>query len=332
MKIVVFDVPAESGGALTILKQYHERAISDKENTWIFVISTPNLNETENVKVLKFPWVKKSWFHRLYFDKFVAHKIVVKYNADEVLSLQNVIVKKVKVKQTLYLHQPLPFIEKKYSITENFKFWLYQNVINKIIFRSIRLADKVVVQTQWMKNACLQKVKVSPNKFDLIQPEIHMKIKSHYKQENTQRKLFFYPASELKYKNHQVIVEAVKKLKDKNIKNYDIIFTLKGNENRNVKTLYKIVEKYNLSIKFIGKISAKEVYEYYSKSILIFPSYIETFGLPMLEAKMHGSPILASDCAFSHEILDEYEDVKFFDPFNSDQLAKLIESKVLIND
>ncbi|XJZ27091.1 glycosyltransferase [Bacillota bacterium Lsc_1132] len=332
MKIVVFDVPAESGGALTILKQYHERAIRDKENTWIFVISTPNLNETENVKVLKFPWVKKSWFHRLYFDKYVAHKIVVKYNADEVLSLQNVIVQNVKVKQTLYLHQPLPFIEKRYSITKNFKFWLYQNVINIIIFRSIRLADKVVVQTQWMKNACLQKVNVSPSKFELIQPEIHMKINSHYKQENTHRKLFFYPASELKYKNHQVIVEAVKMLRDKNIKNYDIIFTLRGNENRNVKKLYKIVEKYNLSIKFIGKISAKEVYEYYSKSILIFPSYIETFGLPMLEAKMHGSPILASDCAFSHEILDEYEDVKFFDPFNSDQLAKLIESKVLINE
>ena len=65
MRIMVFDVPAESGGALTILKQYYDRAINDKDNQWLFVISTPYLNETENVKVLRYPWIKKSWFHRL---------------------------------------------------------------------------------------------------------------------------------------------------------------------------------------------------------------------------------------------------------------------------
>lgn len=67
MKIMVFDVPAETGGALTILKQYHEAAIKDKENEWYFVISTPNLIESSNVRILRFPWVKKSWVHRMYF-------------------------------------------------------------------------------------------------------------------------------------------------------------------------------------------------------------------------------------------------------------------------
>jgi hypothetical protein len=43
--------------------------------------------------------------------------------------------------------------------------------------------------------------------------------------------------------------------------------------------------------------------------------------LPLIEAKMHGTPILASDCAFAHEVLDGYENVKFFDPFRSDELV-----------
>ena len=42
----------------------------------------------------------------------------------------------------------------------------------------------------------------------------------------------------------------------------------------------------------------------------------------MLEASMHGSPILASDCAFSHEVLDGYDKVRFFNPFDSLELKK----------
>lgn len=81
---------------------------------------------------------KRSWLHRLYFDKFIAHKLVTKYKVDEVLSLQNVIIPKTKIKQTLYIHQPLPFIDKKYKITENIRFWIYQNIISKFIFKSIK--------------------------------------------------------------------------------------------------------------------------------------------------------------------------------------------------
>ena len=88
--------------------------------------------------------------------------------------------------------------------------------------------------------------------------------------------------------------------------------------------LKQIVLDEDLPIEFIGSIDIEAVYEYYSKSILIFPSYIETFGLPMLEAKMHKSPILASDCAFSHEILDGYSDVKFFDPYDCIELTELL--------
>jgi glycosyltransferase involved in cell wall biosynthesis len=84
-----------------------------------------------------------------------------------------------------------------------------------------------------------------------------------------------------------------------------------------------------VNIEFIGTITREQVYEYYSRSVLIFPSYIETFGLPMLEAKMHKTPMLVSDCPFSHEILDEYENVKFFRTEDETQLAGLMEKWLL---
>ena len=328
MRIMVFDVPAESGGALTILNQYYDTAIKDKENDWVFVVSTPELKETDNVKVLNYPWIKKSWFHRLYFDKLVANKLVDKYNVDEILSLQNVVVPKVKVKQTLYLHQPLPFVEKRYGLTEDFKFWLYQNVISKMIFKSIRAADKVIVQTKWIRDAAIKKANVKKEKFILKQPELNVSVKKLYTSDEKSDKLFFYPASGLVYKNHEVIVNACKILKDKGISNYKVIFTLKGDENKHIRKLREIVLDEDLPVEFIGSIDIATVYEYYSKSILVFPSYIETFGLPMLEAKMHESPILASDCAFSNEILGGYGKVDFFNPFDDYELARHIQTYI----
>lgn len=328
MRIMVFDVPAESGGALTILNQYYDAAIKDKENEWIFVVSTPELKEADKVKILNYPWIKKSWFHRLYFDNLVAYKLVDKYKIDEILSLQNVVIPKVMVKQTLYLHQPLPFVEKKYGLNEDFKFWLYQNIINKMIFKSIRKADKVIVQTKWIMEAAIEKVNVKKDKFILKQPTLNVSVRKLYTSDGNGENLFFYPSSGLAYKNHEVIVNACKLLKNKGINNYKVIFTLKGDENKHIKMLRQIILDENLPIQFIGSVAIETVYEYYSKSILIFPSYIETFGLPMLEAKMHQSPILASDCAFSHEILMGYDKVKFFDPINFEKLCCLMEDVI----
>lgn len=331
MRIMVFDVPAESGGALTILNQYYNTAIKDKENEWIFVLSTPLLEDRENVKVLNYPWIKKSWFHRLYFDRFAAHKLVERYKADEILSLQNVVVPKVKVKQTLYLHQVLPFVEKRYGLTEDFKFWVYQNIISKMIFKSIREANKVIVQTKWIRDAAIEKANVNKAKFILKQPELNIAVKKLYSSDKQSGKLFFYPSSGAIYKNHKVIVNACKVLKDKGTSNYKVIFTLNGDENKHIKMLKQIVIEEDLPIDFIGYIDRESVYEYYAKSILIFPSYIEAFGLPMLEAKLHESPILASDCAFSHEILDGYDKVDFFDPLSHNELVGLMKN-IIIDD
>ena len=73
-----------------------------------------------------------------------------------------------------------------------------------------------------------------------------------------------------------------------------------------------------------GYINRNEVFENMKTKVLIFPSYIETVGLPLLEAKLIGTIILASNTPFSHEILDGYENAYFFNPFNADELAILM--------
>lgn len=58
MKIMVFDVPADSGGALTILNEFYKKALEDDKNEYIFVLSVIKLEEKNNVKVINYPWIK----------------------------------------------------------------------------------------------------------------------------------------------------------------------------------------------------------------------------------------------------------------------------------
>lgn len=88
---MVFATAAESGGALQNTRELYNRAISDKANKWIFVTSVINLPETENVKSIQIPSLKKSWFHRLKFDLIDYKKLVKQYNPDEIHNLQTFI-------------------------------------------------------------------------------------------------------------------------------------------------------------------------------------------------------------------------------------------------
>lgn len=326
MRIMVFDVPAISGGALSILNEFYNEVTSfkDKEIEWIFVLSKPTLKETQNVKVLRYPWIKQSWLHRLYFDKIISPKLVKKYKVDKVLSLQNIIIPNVNCEQILYLHQPLPFVKYKFTFKQNKLFWIYQNIIGYQIKKSVKKSERTIVQTEWMKKACIETVNIDAQKIKVVPPNINVKINKFFQYNECTIKRFFYPAGAMEYKNHHLIVEALKNIKKLGVENFEVIFTLVGNENSVVKELYKTVKEYQLPIKFIGNIDRNDVFDYYSKSVLIFPSYIETFGLPLLEAKQVGSIILASDTEFSKEILYDYENVYYFNPFNESELTKII--------
>ncbi len=317
MKILVLSVAASSGGALTILNNFYKEFSLDLTNEYYFAISTPSLEEKKNIRILKFQWVKISWFHRIYFDLIVAPKIIKKNNIDVIFSLQNTIVPFCKKQQELYLHLSIPFSSIKFSIFSDFKMWIYQNIISIIIYSSIKKSQKVIVQTQWMKKAVIQKIRVDESKIVVKPPIVH--IDTTIAKQKRELGLFFFPASAFKYKNHKVIFDAAEILLDDGLDQFSIAFTLEEESGHfNKLSNYKKISKH---IVYLGTISHTNVCQYYSKSVLLFPSYVETFGLPLLEARTMGSPVIASNCEFSHEILDDYNEANFFDYYDAKKLA-----------
>ena len=328
MNIMVSDVAAENGGMLSILNDFYDfiKAKKDMSIRWTFILGLPKLQETESITVINFPWAKISWLHRLFFDVFVTPLLVKKHHIDAILSLQNVCVPFVRVLQTVYVDKALPFTEHKLTFSDTKYLWAQQKIIGAYTIRSIKKASHVIVQTKWMKEICVKKASLDPHAVMIISPTVKIPDDFKFIDNPSHRKTFFYPASPMIYKNHSLVLKSCEILKQRGINDYNVIFTLNGSENPHIKKLFQETALKGLNIKWYGPLPRQQCFELYSQSVLLFPSYIETVGLPMLEAKLVGSFVIASDCSFSHEILDDYKNANFFDYKNANQLADLMES------
>jgi glycosyltransferase involved in cell wall biosynthesis len=79
------------------------------------------------------------------------------------------------------------------------------------------------------------------------------------------------------------------------------------------------------NVKFLGRLAPSQVSDIYRQSdCLVFPSKLETWGLPITEAKQSGLFILAADLPYAHETVGSYDGAAFFNPSDAAQLADLI--------
>ncbi len=324
MRILVYDVAADSGGAVTVLQSFYEEFKKDKENEYLFVLSVYELGETDNIRVLNFPWIKKSPLHRLYFDHFVAYKLVKDYQIDRVLSLQNIELPHAKVPQTVYEHNALPFSEYKFKIREAPDLWVYQQILGRMMKSSIRKAKKVMVQTNWMKEEIVRQCRIPADRIEIKFPYVEMLPTEPYHLDEN-RPVFFYPANASAYKNHRTFLEACKRLKQSGYENYEVIWTVTGEENDSIRAIKKEAEEQGLPVRFEGTMPRRRLFDLYASSVLVFPSYIETIGLPLLEAKSVGAWILAADCLYARDIVGDYERAEFFGTFDSEKLGRMME-------
>lgn len=329
MNIVVNDIAADehSGGAFTVLKNVYQAAKEHgQQHQWHFLLADTypeHFEETDYIHVHGYPEIKQSWGKRLAFDFWSGKKIIQSFDPDVYVSLQNTATKGLNIPQIVYLHQSLPYqTNKNFSFFKQgeLKFAVLQHLVGSIFNHLLPQATLVVVQTNWMKQALLKKfpkmnVLVLPPDIGIQSETIPLA--------NPDLTRFFYPAGNFLYKNHDLIFKAVNLLEQRGYKDFTVELTLDPKEQ----------EKYPETnhIQFLGSLPLEQVYQKYQEQVLLFPSYIETFGLPLMEAKTYGTVILASDTDFSREILTGYPNAYLFNYQEEQALADLME-KCLTKD
>ncbi|MDN0109158.1 glycosyltransferase [Yersinia mollaretii] len=320
METVVVNATAlDASGALTILNQFIEN-IPEHNVTYIIFISdkfnTPKLY-SNNITFI--PVTIKSWYSRIYWDFYGLNQWLKKnlITPKLIISLQNTSIYSSKgINQVIYLHQPIPFHKKKWKFykRDEYKLFLYKKFYSRFIFLFINDETLFFVQTNWMKVE-LQKKGISKNKIRVLAPDFKSIDISSVKNVIIPKaeKVIFYPAMPLAYKNHIEIVNALYFLKSRGVYINNILCVFTINKGDNLFLLEKI-EEYGLidNFYFIGKITYKEVLSLYKQcTVVMFPSYIESFGLPLREAALFGKPIIASDENYAREVLLNYSGVTF---------------------
>lgn len=173
----------------------------------------------------------------------------------------------------------------------------------------------VVVQIPFIKKAFSNYYNWPSDKIHVMFPDLDNLDINRIRQRNysVDECHFIYPAVPVAYKQHATIVKAVKIIKKKDMdlaSKLRIYFTIKESD---MPLLSKMIKKLDLTEQFIfeGVMPHEKLLEYYKSSKgLLFPSSIESLGLPLLEAARFGLPIIASDLDYVKEVLDGYEGVR----------------------
>lgn len=324
------------GGALTILKEYLAEINKNDSKSKYFVFCGMNLDEfiSDNIRVIK---IRSNGFgiggiKRFLWDSvglFIFCKII-KIKPDLIISFQNTGVFFPKIKQLIYYHQSIPLYKHswKFYKKDESKLFLYQAIYPFFVRLFINRNTEFVVQQQFIKKLLSEKFHINYNKIHVIVPNVNLNFETQNRKVSLDHSKFhiFYPTNQAKFKNFSILFKAIaeiKKLSPEISRKIMLHITLDMNAQKIKNEIYKLQIINNVNL--VGTISYKEVLLYYnSVDLLVFPSYIETYGLPLIEAAYFGLPILASDLDYAHEVLINYNGVTFVQFDKIDKWANAI--------
>lgn len=334
-RVLVIATAAKEGGALSILSQFINSTIEDLYYTFLVDESVLKiLPKKKNITYQAFP--KKNIFRRLYFDLFEVTKIIKLSRSDVCFNLQNVPVR-TNIKQLVYMHQPIPFTDlRRLNIKFNATIFFYKYLYFLLIKFNDKYAYSYIVQTEWLKRRLSLKLKRKTKDVLVFKPLVEMVSKNALSDKKNERLSahdksfdFVYPASAISYKNHEFLIEIFSQLDKEWLHKHNVKLYLTIQS----ETIQKKVLSLGLNniVFFVGYLNRDKVFDLYSRaSALIFPSLIETYGLPLIEAAYFNLPVVTVDLDYSKEVLSGYKKVLFCNISNvkqwSDAIVRVVES------
>lgn len=326
-KIVVSAINITEGGTLSILKDclaYLSGGPSEEYDI-ISLVHKKDLLNIPDITYYEFPDSKKSWPKRLYYEYLYFNRLSRKIRPYLWLSLHDITPNVTADVRAVYCHNPSFLYKKFHFLWAVFQpvFFLYTWAYKYLYGVNIRKNDYVIVQQNCMRREFERLFSIK--NVIIAHPEIKLPLVSPATTKDSGRYDFFYPSFPRVFKNIEVICEAAQDLYDKGMSNFNVILTINGTETRYSRYIYNRYKR-NPCIRFVGRQSRENIIEFYKTAdCMIFPSKLESWGVPITEFKAFKKPILAADLEYAHETVGDYDKVKFFDPDNAAELSYLMQ-------
>lgn len=230
------------------------------------------------------------------------------------------------------------FLQNRYLIDDvdlngfSFRSRLRINIERLWLSLKMTSTSEFIVQTQTMKKLLEKKVGGTvPIRILPFAKNSSGYMRSSFKPKDRANKFdFVYVASGEAHKNHRILLQAWSLLAAEglfpslcltlNHVKFDSLF----------REIESICQRDKLAVTNVGELSHEDIMVLYeSAGALIYPSKLESFGLPLIEARQMGLAILASELDYVRDLINPEQS---FDPKSATSIARAVKRFLKIDD
>lgn len=322
-RLVVSAVNFAEGGPLTVLRECLQAA-SATLSDWdiVALVHDRALFDVPRVQFIEFRDSRRSWLRRLYYEFCHFQRLSEEMQPDVWLSLHDITPRVTARRRAVYCHNPAPFFRAGLrEVRQDPKFFLFTKLYRYLYRINIHSNDLVIVQQDWIRAQfkCMYGVD------NVVVAYPSGRVAACADATAERREVFLYPALPRTFKNFELLCEAAQLLEARVGAVFEVRLTVAGKEGPYAAEL---IRRYGKSavIKFIGRQEPVAMARQYRQAaVVVFPSLLETWGLPISEGKSLGKVLLLADLPYAHETLGNYDRAAFFDPHDAPGLAALMQ-------
>lgn len=335
--IVISAVNLRKGGTLTILRQclsYLSELTLSGSYRIVALVHKRELADYPHIEYIELPWTIKSWAKRLWCEYVTMHQISKEIGSVDLwLSLHDATPRVQARRQAVYCHAPFPFFPIRmgdFSLDPKIPLF---GMLTQFTYRINQKRNKyIIVQQEWLRKAFMSKFALRQETIIVARadaPEVAYPDTSIAPPVGHKNKfLFFYAATPDTHKDFQTLCRATELLGQRiSPERFAVVLTIAGNENKYARYLYKQWGQVP-GLHFAGLMDKPKLYAHYERAdCFVFPSRIETWGLPITEyMDVHQSkrPLIVPRLSYAKETSQGAECVAFFEPCDAEDLARLM--------
>lgn len=316
--IVISAVNIRKGGTLTILRsclKYLSMSYKEQGYRVVALVHKREVADYPGIEYIEFPNTIKSWFSRLWCE-YVTMKRVSEQLAPVTLwlSLHDTTPNVKSEIQAVYCQTSFPFLKSKWQdLLFDYKIVLF-SLLTRFAYKiNVKRNKYLIVQAGWLRDGLSKMLSVNKEKIIVYPPAFDENVFACSQENGVKEKQFLYAATPDCHKNFELLCEAAELLEQEiGEGKFSVTLTISGSENRYAKWLYKRWGHVK-SVDFRGFMDRNTLFEWYGKvDCLVFPSRVETWGLPITEFSATRKPMLLSDLPYAYETASGCENVVFF--------------------
>jgi len=211
---------------------------------------------------------------------------------------------------------------KTYNSDKGWMIFHFKQLVGKFVFKHVLKSSKyILTPSRYTKNELLKFIDIPTDKIAITPEAADVSIDNLVPYEHPFKRFIMYVGQQSDYKNIRRLGDAHQKLLEKHP---DLGLILVGRINASAgsnQNYFK--EKSYRNIIFTDFLpNEKRDWLYTNAAAYVFPSLMEGFGLPGLEAMGYGTPVVSSNTSCLPEVYDDA--AHYFSPYDTDDMARAI--------